>query len=266
MIKDSLRLARGAALVVVALLAAGCATAPARTSTEDSLEAFNRKVHAFNDAVDRAALRPVAEGYRKITPSPVRSGVSNFFGNASYPITIINQFLQGKFADGGRDTCRFLVNTTLGLAGLIDVASRINLPANDEDFGQTLAVWGVPSGPYLVIPFLGPSTVRDGLGRVPEFYASGLDYLEYSWSDYAWEAEWGARGLDVVSSRAELLSVDQTLERAYDSYAFMRDAWIQRRDYVVFDGDPPLDDLIPEDLEDPAPEEDAAEKVPADAL
>jgi phospholipid-binding lipoprotein MlaA len=233
-----------AVLLAAALLASGCAATPGRTSTDDPLQGFNRKVDKFNDTLDRAALKPVAKAYKKVTPHVVRSGVSNFFSNVQYPITIVNQFLQGKFVLGLRDTGRLLVNSTIGLGGLLDVASRMNMPANDEDFGQTLAVWGVPSGPYLVLPLFGPSNFRDGPARIPDFYGDALQYVEMPW-----EAVWGLRALDQVNSRAELLSVEQTLSNAYDRYSFLRDAWIQRREYNVFDGDPPLDDM--EDLEDP---------------
>ena len=232
-------------LLLVALLASGCATTPGRTTNNDPWQGFNRKMDKFNDTIDRAALKPVAKTYNKITPRPVRASVSNFFANLQYPTTFINQFLQGKFVLGLRDSGRFLINSTLGLAGLFDVASKMNLPANDEDFGQTLAVWGVPAGPYLVLPLFGPSNLRDGPSRLPDEYTSGLRYL-----DISQEAKWGLRAVNVVSDRAELLSVEKAFNSAYDRYAFLRDAWVQRREYNIFDGQPPLDDL--EDWEDEA--------------
>jgi len=230
-------------LLGVVLLGSGCASAPGRTTNDDRWEDFNRGVYKFNDTVDRAALKPVAKGYKKITPKWVRSSVGNFFSNLTYPATIVNQFLQGKGGTGVKDTGRFLLNTTLGLGGLVDIATRVGLPANDEDFGQTLAVWGVGSGPYLTLPFFGPSSLRDAPSRIADYFLGVLTYAEIPW-----EAEWGLRGLDIVHSRAELLPLDSTLQRTFDPYAFMRDAWVQQREFNIFDGNPPPETL--EDLED----------------
>jgi phospholipid-binding lipoprotein MlaA len=217
-------------------------------------------VDKFNDTIDRAALKPVAKAYNKVTPRVVRSSISNFFANLEYPVTFINQFLQGKFVMGLRDTGRFLVNSTFGVAGLFDVASKMNLPANDEDFGQTLAVWGVPSGPYLVLPFFGPSNFRDGPSKIPDHYTDVLTHL-----DIPWETRWGLRALEVVDQRAELLSLDETMKTTYDRYAFIRDAWVQRREYTIFDGNPPVDDLEDElDDWDDEEIEDPETQAPAD--
>ncbi|MFO7304888.1 MAG: VacJ family lipoprotein [Gammaproteobacteria bacterium] len=230
---------RAAGLLFVMLLAAGCAATPGRTPLgEDPLERFNRGVYKFNDAVDRAALKPVAKGYKKVTPRVIRRGISNFFANLSYPITIVNQFLQGKPGTGLKDTGRFLLNSTLGIAGLFDVATPIGLEAHDEDFGQTLAVWGVGSGPYIHLPLVGPSTLRDAPGRVVDWF---LDPLTHA--NIPWEAEWAQRALRVIDTRAELLTLDPTLERAFDPYAFIRDAWLQRREFEIFDGNPPPETL-----------------------
>src|SRR4030095_11878211 len=139
-------LLRTAAAVLIATLAAGCAATPGRTLPDDRWEKLNRGVYKFNDTVDRAALQPIAQGSRKITPHFVRVGIGNFLGNLEYPATVVNQFLQGKPKMGLRDTGRFLLNTTLGIGGLFDVATAVGLEANDEDLGQTLAVWGVGSG------------------------------------------------------------------------------------------------------------------------
>jgi phospholipid-binding lipoprotein MlaA len=199
--------------------------------------------------VDRAALKPVAEGYRRITPRWMRIGIGNFLGNLEYPATMVNQFLQGKPKEGLRDTGRFLLNSTLGVAGLFDIATAVGLEANDEDLGQTLAVWGVGSGPFVNLPLFGPSSLRDAPTRVVDFFLDPLTYI-----DPAWEVVWGKRALDVVHSRAELLQLDGTLQRTYDPYAFIRDAWIQQREFAIFDGNPPpetLEDL--EDFEDEAP-------------
>jgi phospholipid-binding lipoprotein MlaA len=247
---------RAAVLMVFALTAAGCASAPGRTVKDDRWESFNRGVYKFNDTIDRAALKPVAQGYKKITPSFVRVGISNFFGNIEYPTTIVNQFLQGKVVMGLRDTGRFLLNTTLGLGGLFDVATPVGLEANDEDLGQTLAVWGVGSGPYVTLPFLGPSSVRDAPSRFADTFLDAA-----SFADIPWEAQWGRRALNVVHSRAELLTLDPTLERTFDPYAFVRDAWVQQREFEIFDGNPPPEELEEEFIEDePQPAEATLEQ------
>ena len=154
-------LMRALPLVLLSLLAAGCASSPGRTTNADPYEGFNRGVYKFNDTLDRAALKPIAKGYRKVTPGFVRAGIGNVLANLEYPGTFVNQFLQGKWALGFRDTGRFLLNSTLGVAGIFDVATPLGLEKNDEDFGQTLAVWGVPSGPFLNLPLFGPSSLRD---------------------------------------------------------------------------------------------------------
>lgn len=246
---------RAIALIAVLLVSAGCATTPGRTHGEDPWQGLNRGIYKFNDTADRIALKPVAKGYRKITPHWFRTGVGNFFANLSYPATIMNQFLQGKPGMGLRDAGRFLMNTTIGVGGLLDVATPVGLTANDEDFGQTLAVWGVGSGPYVTLPFFGPSSLRDAPSRVFDYFLGPLVYI-----DIPWETEWGLRGLDIVHSRSELLPLDATLQSAFDPYAFMRDAWIQQREFQIYDGNPP-----PEEYEDfmddePAPEETALEE------
>lgn len=242
---------RAVALMFVAMVAAGCAAAPGRTSNDDRWEGFNRGVYKFNDVVDRATLKPVAKGYKKVTPHWMRVGIGNFFSNLDYPATILNQFLQGKARLGLRDTGRFLVNTTLGVAGLLDVATPLGLEKNDEDLGQTLAVWGVGSGPYLTLPLFGPSSLRDAPTRMFDFFTDPLTYV-----DAPWEVQWGERVLDVVHGRSELLSLDPTLQRTYDPYAFIRDAWIQQREFAIFDGNPPPE-VLDEDFGDEAPVDDA---------
>jgi|HigsolmetaAR201D_1030396.scaffolds.fasta_scaffold01089_17 phospholipid-binding lipoprotein MlaA len=244
---------RSVLLLAVVLLASGCAATPGRTVSDDRFEPFNRAVYKFNDTVDRAALKPVAKGYKKITPHWMRIGIGNFFANLAYPVTIVNQFLQGKPKLGLQDTGRFLLNTTLGVGGLLDVATHVGLPANDEDFGQTLAVWGVSSGPYLVLPFLGPSTLRDGPARGVDYFLGPLEYI-----DIPWEAEWGLRAVDVVHTRADLLTLDPTLQRTFDPYAFMRDAWLQQREFVIFDGNPPPETLEDFDIEEDVESEEEA--------
>lgn len=249
-------------LALSLLLLTGCATLPedSKRSEQDPWERYNRAVYQFNDAVDQAVLRPVAKGYRAITPDIVEHGIGNFFNNLSYPVVFVNQFLQGDFKDGIFDTARFLVNSTIGLAGLFDPATHIGLPANNEDFGQTLGVWGVPKGPYLVLPFLGPSTVRDATGSYADSQINPIfEYFEKPDRYYLYT-------LRVVDLRAQLLDIDSQLRTTYDPYAFMRDAYLQRRDYLVKDGkveqqdyyDDMYDDFEDfEDFEDPEDFEDA---------
>jgi len=160
------------AALLIAWLAAGCTAMTDRAEAYDPWEGMNRKTFAFNDAIDRAVLKPVAQGYQKVTPGFVQEGVNNFFGNLEDVGTGINNFLQGKFAEGVSDTGRIVVNTVLGVFGLWDVATPMGLEKHDEDFGQTLGAWGVYPGPYFVIPLLGPSTVRDAPARFvdPQWY------------------------------------------------------------------------------------------------
>jgi len=239
-------------MVFIVLACAGCAATPGRTRSDDPLQGFNRGVYKFNDVVDRATLKPVAKGYRKITPHWFRTGVGNFFANLTYPATVVNQFLQGKGKLGFEDTGRFLVNTTVGIVGLFDVATKMGLPANDEDFGQTLAVWGVGSGPFINLPFFGPSSLRDAPSKVADYFLGPLTYV-----DMPWETELGLRLVDIVHTRSELLQLDPTLQRTYDPYAFVRDAWVQQREFAIYDGNPPPETLD-EPIEEDQPTDDAA--------
>ena len=223
--------------LLLALLS-GCATAPGRTTTEDQWQGLNRKIYQFNDAVDRTTLKPVAKGYEKITPRWMRTGIRNFFKNLETPWNMVNSALQGKPADVAQDACRLVLNSLVGLGGFIDVAGKLELGAHDEDFGQTLAVWGVPSGPYLMLPVFGPSTVRDGLGRVPDYFSNPTRY-----ADIPWETETGLTLLSAVQSRQALFEAEQALSGAYDRYGVMRDAWLQRREYMIYDGNPPAPDV-----------------------
>ena len=239
---------RALGLIAVFLLASGCAS-PGRTQPSDPLQGLNRGVYKFNDTLDRAALKPAAKGYRAITPRWFRAGVGHFFANLAYPTTIVNQILQGKPVAGLRDTGRFLLNTTVGIGGLLDVATPLGLEANDEDFGQTLAVWGVGSGPFLTLPLFGPSSLRDAPSRIVDYFLDPLTYADTKTGE-----ELGIRGLDLLNTRTELLSVDSTLQSTFDPYVFVRDAWAQQREFAIFDGDPP-----PESLEDVLEEEEPAD-------
>jgi phospholipid-binding lipoprotein MlaA len=238
------------AVAFVALLSlslVGCASAPnARKDPRDPLEGFNRASYKFNDAIDRALLKPAAKGYKAVTPDFMETGVTNFFSNLTQPTVIINDLLQGKFKAGLNDTGRFLVNTTVGIGGLFDPASAAGLDRNDEDFGQTLGKWGVPSGPYLMVPLFGPTTFRDGVGTGIGVYTDPAHYIERDAIRYS------LTGLDVIDSRARRLSLDDTLTSAYDPYTFIKNAWLQQREYQVKDGNVPSP-TFDEPLEDPDP-------------
>jgi phospholipid-binding lipoprotein MlaA len=219
------------AAAFLCLLMSGCATT---RDNPDPWEGLNRKTYAFNDALDRAVMKPVAQGYQRVTPAFVQEGVNNFFDNIEDVATSLNNFLQGKPKEGLSDAGRFLANTVLGVFGLWDVATPMGLEKHYEDFGQTLGVWGVQSGPYLVLPLLGPSTARDAPAKIvdPAWYYK--DYVDPE------RLYWGLWGLDKVRTRANLLKAETVLEEAaLDKYTFIRDAWLQRRRSQVFDGNPP---------------------------
>lgn len=246
------------ALACVAFLS-GCATAPtAKRDPRDPFERVNRGTYAFNSAVDRGVLRPVAKAYHKVTPNFIETGVSNFFDNLETPRTIINNLLQGKFKDSLSDTGRLLLNTTLGLGGLLDPATDAGLAKHDEDFGQTFGKWGIKPGPYIVIPFLGPSDLRDGIGRVPDTYTNPAAYIEED------KVRYGLYGLSAIDTRTQLLSLDDALKQAYDPYSFMRNAYLQRRQYLVTDGQAADDPFEGEEL--PPPDDSTSSDAPQPAV
>lgn len=221
------------AVFLLAALLAGCAATGER-DPKDPWEGFNRKSYAFNEKLDEAVLKPVATGYVKVVPAFAREGVNNFFDNLEDVGTGLNNFLQGKPRQGASDLGRFAVNTVLGVFGLWDIATPLGLEKHYEDFGQTLGVWGVQSGPYLVIPLLGPSSARDAPAKVVDpswYYSSAIDNNTIYWSFW---------GLDKVRIRANLFQSEKLLdEAALDKYTFLRDAWLQRRRSMVFDGSAP---------------------------
>lgn len=218
-------------LVVACLTQFGCASLPpgAKRDPRDPWERMNRTTFKVNMALDHAILRPIARGYEKVTPHPVRTGVSNFMDNLSYPVTMGNDLLQLKFKPFAQATGRFLLNTTVGVGGIFDPATKVGLPKREEDLGQTFAYWGVPKGPYFVIPILGPSDVRDGITRVGDTYMSPLQYVRNNYVKY------GIYGVEVVDIRYRLLPQDHLLDEAYDPYTFLKNAYLQRRDYLVRD-------------------------------
>lgn len=216
-------------------LTAGCATTQQHQSeANDPLEGYNRVMYSFNDTVDSAVLKPVAQGYDFIMPAPLNKGVSNFFSNLDDITVVINDLLQFKLTQAFYDTSRFAINTTAGILGFMDVASDFGYKKNNEDFGQTLGAWGVGTGPYIVLPFLGPSDIRDTVGFVGDIYTNPVTYIEHSATRTPIVITY------IVDMRAGLLSAEKVLdEAAFDEYTFVREAYLQRRQSLVHDGNPP---------------------------
>jgi phospholipid-binding lipoprotein MlaA len=216
----------------------------------DPWERLNRATYAFNQALDRMLAKPAAKAYKAITPEPVRGAVANFVANLDYPTVIVNDVLELKPIQFGSDTARFVVNSTVGLGGLMDPASHIGLPSHHMDFGQTLGYWGVPAGPFLMLPVLGPSDLRDAPGEVVDRYTSIPHHLKHKTEDY------GVTALSLLARRAELLATDDALDSAYDPYALLRDSYVARRNYLTHDGNVPedsYDDPVPELAPDSVP-------------
>jgi phospholipid-binding lipoprotein MlaA len=215
----------------------GCATVP-DADPRDPFEGFNRSMFQFNDDLDQAFIKPLAKGYNAIMPGPANQAVTNFFDNLRDVESAINNLLQLKIGRAFSDVGRVAVNSTVGILGLIDVASNMNLPSYKEDFGQTLGVWGFDSGPYLVLPFFGPSSGRDGVGVVVDWFIDPLYFIDDD------GIKWGLRGLRLVDTRADLLNASRVVSQAaLDPYAFIRDAYLQRRRSLVYDGNPPEEDF-----------------------
>ncbi len=203
---------------------------PKKEDNRDPFEGFNRAMFAFNDGLDTVLLKPIAQGYRYITPGFIENRFNDFFANLLEVRNILNALLQGKGSDASHYTGRFLMNSTIGLAGLFDPASELGLEEKDgEDFGQTLAIWGVESGPYLVLPFLGPSTLRDGVAAFPvDYYSNPTQYLEQSSTADKIDI------MGIIDTRATLLDAEKLLSG--DKYIFIRDAYLQRRQFLISDG------------------------------
>jgi phospholipid-binding lipoprotein MlaA len=222
--------ARTLTLALTAATLTGCA-AVQTPAKEDPLEGFNRTIFTFNDKVDQYALKPVAQGYVYITPQPVRDSVTNFFSNIGDVYTAANNLLQLKITDGVEDIMRIVINTIFGVGGLFDVATLAKLPKHNQDLGLTMGHYGVPPGPYLVLPLFGPSTVRDAVGSVGNYYVNPLSYIHPD------GLSWALYGLNIVSTRANLLGASDVLEgAALDKYSFVRNAYLQRRRYLISDG------------------------------
>jgi phospholipid-binding lipoprotein MlaA len=230
-------LSRACALSLVILLSACATQTTTMTDPErDPWENYNRKMHAFNMGMDKAIFRPVAKGYDYIMPDAPQRGVRNFFRNLAYPVTFLNLLLQGKFKDSLTATGRFVVNSTVGLLGFFDVATREDIPYYDEDFGQTLAVWGWKESRYLVMPFFGPYTGRDVLGRSFYGYLHPISYYVRKHNNYTPVV------VDLITLRGSLLPFDDEIQNAQDPYALIRDVYLQKREFLIYDGNPPVPD------------------------
>lgn len=233
-----LRIIKPVVLLVVIGWLGGCATVPdGYRDPRDPWEAYNRGIHQFNTDFDTAIYKPVARGYRAITPEVVDTGITNFFNNLRDFTSAINNLLQLKLSRVVSDVGRILVNSTVGLLGFIDVASNLDIPSYKEDFGQTLGYWGVGPGPYFVLPILGPSTVRDTISLIPDWYSQPVAYLDDR------GVRWALAILYGIDKRADLLGASKVLEEAaLDPYSFTRDAYLQKRRNDVYDGNPPAED------------------------
>jgi phospholipid-binding lipoprotein MlaA len=236
-----------AALCCLLMITAVCAARGTAGQDEinDPFEPVNRGIFAFNDAADKYVLRPVAVGYQWLLPGFLRTGINNFFDNISYPVDILNALLQGKPTQFASDSARFLLNSTVGLAGILDPATVAGLAKNNEDFGQTLGVWGVPEGPYIVVPFFGPRTIRSGTGDLVDMlYNPQFRFFSSS-------ARTKLYILSIIQSRSTLLGIDKEMNRAFDRYAFLRDSYLQNREYLLYDGNPPEEEaFFDDDFED----------------
>ncbi|MBV2235888.1 MAG: VacJ family lipoprotein [Sterolibacterium sp.] len=219
------------ALFLAAGVLSGCATSG---NPRDPIEGFNRAMFDINEGLDKTIVRPIAQGYETVLPSPVRKGVTNFFANIGDLFIAINNLLQGKVPEALSDVSRLAVNTTFGLLGVIDVASDLGLEKHEEDFGQTFGRWGVESGPYLVLPLLGPSTLRDSFGLAADTSADPVVWLDHVPTRNSLLAT------RAINNRAGLLAADKIIEEAaLDRYSYMRDAYLQRRRSLIYDGNPP---------------------------
>ena len=227
-------------LIGLALVATACATTN-QSDPRDPWEGWNRGVQSFNDGLDDYFMKPIATGYQKVTPKFVDNGVSNFFSNVDDLGVIANDLLQFKLKQTGMDTGRFLLNTTAGLGGLVDLASHVDLPKHSEDLDQTLGVWGIPTGPYIVLPLVGPSTPRGVVGLAGDTASNPINWV----SPVAWP--YAAGTLKTIDMRADRLTASKIVDEAsVDRYEFIRNAYFQDRNYKIYDGNPPAQD---DDLE-----------------
>ncbi len=221
-----------------------CTTLKGPPNPDDPLESYNRSMFKFNQTVDKYTLKPIAESYQYIMPGFASMGVSNFFNNLDDIVVFFNQLLQFKPGYAVETSARVVFNTTFGVLGLIDVSTGMNLPKHNEDFGQTLATWGIGSGPYIVLPLLGPSTIRDASGLVVDW-----TYFDPIFKRQTLRQSLITFSIKYIDKRARLLAATNIIDEiAPDKYAFTRDAWLQHRQYLIYDGHPPNDELDNENL------------------
>jgi phospholipid-binding lipoprotein MlaA len=232
--------------LAISMALSGCATTG--SDPNDVWQGWNRGTQTFNDNVDKAILKPVAKGYLAVTTDTIDEGVTNFFSNINDIGVTVNDLLQLKFLQSGMDLSRFVINTTAGVAGVFDVAKLVDLPKHNEDFGQTLGFWGVPAGPYLVLPFAGPSSPRDLVGLIGDALLNPLTYVSVFGGFAGSAASGGANVLDVTDTRAGLMSTEKVVnEGSVNRYDFIKNAYEQHREYLIHDGNPPSNDLDEED-------------------
>jgi phospholipid-binding lipoprotein MlaA len=224
-------------ILAAAALTGGCASVPEGQGVDyDPWERLNRGVYRFNDVVDRAITKPIARGYTAVLPGPVRQGVTNFSRNLLTPLYLVNNFLQGKPHEGTVEFYRLVVNSTIGIGGIFDVAAMSGIESNPEDFGQTAAVWGVPAGPFVMIPFLGPQTLRDAVLLPVDLQLDPLYHYDVaSVRDRLYV-------LRLINLRANLLPLEDLLEDSPDPYVTIRESFLQNREFAIYDGNPPSDD------------------------
>jgi phospholipid-binding lipoprotein MlaA len=244
-----LKLSRFPVLIGLAIFLSGCATSPTPQENHDPLESMNRSVFSFNEKADKYALKPVALGYKTIAPDLVQQGAGNFFSNLDDFIVVLNDILQLKFSEAGQDGSRLLINTFLGMGGLVDFGTEYGFPKRYEDFGQTLAHYGVASGPYIVVPFLGGYTVRSGVGGIVDIATNPVFYAAPFMAPFISPAIGAGKAVD---ERKQVLSKEEIInEAALDKYEFLRDAYLQRRNSLIHDGNPPsIDDVIDEPVQE----------------
>jgi len=216
--------------VLLCSVAAPAWSADPSKTVKDPLERMNRATYRFNDGLDRHFLRPLAETYRNHVPQLIQDGLANFVANIEYPTVILNDALQGKLKAAGQDVGRLVVNTVIGVGGLGDPATRLGIPVHKEDFGQTLGYWGVPPGPYIVMPLLGSSDLRDAPSWIVDAHSVGERYLNDQ------PLRWGISSLSIFEIRVQALAASSTIDNAFDPYALVRDAYLARRNYLVHDG------------------------------
>lgn len=245
-------------LLMAFLALSACATTSNDSGHQDDpWQGWNKGTQSFNDSFDKNILKPVAKGYLNVTNNAVDEGVTNFFSNVNDVGVSINDILQFKLLQGGMDFSRFIINTTAGVGGIFDWASKVDLPKHDEDFGQTLGFWGIPSGPYLVLPFVGPSSPRDTVGLIGDALMDPITYVSIFGGFVGSATSVGTSALDVTDHRAGVMTTEKVVDEATggDRYEFLKSSYLQHREYQIYDGNPP-------DEEDPLDSDESGTSAP----